>query len=495
MEQQNTRPVTFIKALVVMPSYALTQHTKIQQHVSLLMDAPNAARQEAIVAIRRSDLEQIFDVVPKEFYIMQDGILCYAYLKMDARAEDPERFGYLVRLNQEVVRLIFESDDTTLEEVFNQETNGINGCWLRMVALAEESRFREHGFDKFTTIISETEFEEMRVNAQYNRDLGWDDHTPWVEEEKKPMVSLAQVPLTTRANRVLVRNAMNTLVERAIKRSADHPEVELKTVEELAVQHGVHLAALNDLADIDQLPDAEYVEAMTKFKKAEVEKYHMEAVRDEKTTKPLNEWCLEMFGEEFETIGRREALAEIANPFDEHPQADEEDMGPAPAIFVVGFDGCIVEDQRPVVGPESPFAIGILQALQINGHAVIVLHDRVDEEGVSSMNSFLDAAGFKPDAFAVALTATGIRYHDVTCIAKDPTHPLLEEVANNFDTHGVLEFDYLFDSRTFLAPSVQISGGVGSPSTLYWGDFVSPLLAMGYLKEGQSEVSLVAAAQ
>lgn len=495
MEQQNSQPVTYIKALVVKPSYAVTQHTKIQQHVSLLMDAPGAARQECIVAIKRGDLRQIFDVVPKEFYVMQDGILTYVYLKQDVRDDEHECFGYLVRLNQEVVRLIFESDDTTAEEVFNQETNGISGCWMRMVALAEESRYRDHGFDKMTTIITEEEYENLRVQAQFNRDLGWDEHMPWADEEKKPTVSLAHVPLTSRANRILVRNALDTLMDRATKRSANHPEIELPTIEQLAEQHGVYLSALCDLAEIDALPDAEYVEAMVKFKKAEVTKYHMEAIRDEKTTKPLNEWVLEMFGEEFESFGRRELLAEIANPFDADGSGEQEDIeSPEPAIFVVGFDGCIVEDRRPVLGPESPFAISVLQALQANGHAVIILHDR-DNEELNTMDEFFASAGFLPNAFATAIGARGIRFSNLAKATQNGGHPLLDFEVNEMEEDHIVPIDYLIDNRSFLAPSVEISGGVNCPSTMYWGDFVSPLVAMGYLKEDQADVSLSATQQ
>lgn len=498
---QAEQPITYVIGHVTRPNYALTQHIKLQQHVSAIMDQPDARRHQAIVAIKRWDLDGLFDDVPKEFYLVKGEHIAYVYLRPETSTDDPTRFANLIRLSPKVVKIILDSDGTSFSEAFGNPDSSVDAADLRMTALMDPSVFADLGFQEYVTVTDLATYDKTPVTNRFVR-----DDQRWVAfervEEDKPML-LSGVHLMTRNNRNLVRQALSDLQERGavITPSADGGE-ETKTVESLEVlaeRHGVYLGALRDMEAYDKLPNEEYVVAMNRFKQAEVQKYHAEELAKDAALKPLHDWVMEAFGQPFETIGIQDALNEIGDPelsakfgFSVVSEADsgEHYDDAEPGVFVVAFDGCIVEDQRPIIGPESPYAVGTLRALQKTGNALIIYHNRATDDLFEEMVKYFFTVDIKPDAYVRHINADGFEVGGEFGLVypnPDAIHPLLDFG----DETGTKPFDYLFDVRQFGAPTVNISGTVGQSLTYYWPSAVEALSALGYIED--EEVAMASA--
>lgn len=474
----NNRPITYVKAQVIAPATGVSYHAKIQQHISFLIQEPDYRNKHALVAIRKDDLERLFpDGAPSQFYILGNGTINYVGLRAGYEREKEEAFGTIVALNQKVLESIFADNPEYLMEL--QET-GIARPWLRMTILMNSDDFvQNNALSERLTIIDHSSFLGQGIDMKYAPELnGWvsdEDDRPEEVVDVRPKIHLKDIPLKTRTNRILVRNAIRqhlTVLEDAYKASPHHAEGDqhLSFNDWMTQIQGVNMKIILDLEGIDNLPDEEYVQAFMTFKKAEAQAIHSQQLKDGKTQLHLFDWVKENFGVEFNDLGRDEALADLIG-IELEPEPDlaaDEDQS---AVFLITFDGTIVEDQFPAIGPASPFALDTIRALISNGHKVFIMSGRIAESR-QEMMKFLDHADCLPLGICEAMFADGQIHHE-------QVYFFVEEDKNSFE---VVEIDYLIDHRLFGIATVQISGNQ-APATVYWGDLVNSFHEYGYLTD------------
>lgn len=459
-------PVTFVDAQVVAPSVAVAQHATIQQHVGQILQEPGYDRKHVLAAFKTSDLKRLFgEVIPREFYIVNGNTL--SYVGMRQHADQDESFGTVIGMNQKVLDAIFADGKFSPANFIGEESDLPR---IRITLLVNERDFDASDLTPNVNKISKQEWNTIEPMQRFNADTGkWvrnDDPLP-EESKEPPKLHLKDIPLTTRANRRLVRDAIANAREQLEKMHQDSAS-QLSFDDWMVQAQAVNVHALNDLEKIDNLPDDEYVEAMVAFKKAEVQAYHSQEVKAGRTDLHLFDWTLKNFGEEFNDLGREAALKDIQGI--EHDEEADLDIGDEKAIFLVSFDGCVVENQYPSIGPESPFAMGILKALAANGHHVFILSNRANEE-YDAMLKFFEAHEFQPVGICPCMWADGrIQREDVKFIAEVNEEDFLDA-----------EIDYLIDFRQFGVPTVQVSGKAEADPTMYWGDMAQSLTDMGYL--------------
>lgn len=463
----NEFPIVYARATVVLPAHALSRHAALQQHVSVLIQQPDYRSRQALVAIREIDFQRLFpEQMPREFYVVNNGKLSYVAMK-ELQKGDQERFGTIIALDMSIVETIFTNFDAFLQGL---EVESEQLPLLRITVLTPPSTFDQHLMAERVTVMTKEEFDDTKVMHKFDESLrAWvsnDDPIP--EEAEKPRVHLKDIPLTTRGGRRLVRETIDkhrAQLEDLYQRSAS----QLSFEDWMEQAQGVNMKALKDLETIDNLPDDKYVEAIVAFKKAEVQAYHSQEVKDEKTDMHLFDWTKLHFKVEFNDLGRAEAEAELQG-MEIVPEADYAADADQPAVFLVTFDGTIVEDQRPSIGPESPYALGALKALVKNGHKVFIFSSRQHEDEQAMFQFFTDN-GFHPVGAVNEMEVDGQLYNEFV-------HFLNEEDKDSFE---FLEVDYLIDHRQFGVPTIQISSN--GPVTYYWADLVQRLLDYNYLSE------------
>lgn len=467
-------PVTYAKAQVFRPNSGIwTEHLKIQQHIGILAQEPDFSSKMATVVMPKRDLKRLFGLnVPREFYITANGLLTYVALKAETGLEGEERFGNAISLNAAVLAAIFADRN-------DYWVNEPNMPWLRMVILANEIELENLTIKERVVLIDAVEYSQTHPMAQWDSVMNsWQPNTDPIEEEPeqvKPKIHLKDIPLTNRDSRRLVRNTIiqhRDALEDAHVRSGSS----LSFDEWMVQNQQVNIIALQQLEGIDNLPDDEYVDAMVKFKQAEVTSYHNVAIQKGETDKHLFDWCLENFGEEFQHVGRKAAQMEIDalqnDPEIEDDQGEEE----VPAVFVVTFDGTIVEDQRPAkIGPESPYALATIKALLKNGHGVFVFTGRKGEER-DEMIEFFNGAEIKLSGIVSMLLPDDV-------MTKEETEAFDPKYEEALDSEEGLPIDYLIDHKQFGVSVVQISGKAIASPTYYWGELVDKLRNEGYLSD------------
>jgi hypothetical protein len=67
------------------------------------------------------------------------------------------------------------------------------------------------------------------------------------------------------------------------------------------------------------------------------------------------------------------------------------------ATFAIDFDGTIVEHEFPEIGPERPYAIKTMRALQKVGHKIIIWTCR-NGDSLDAMEQWFEKQKFIPDA-------------------------------------------------------------------------------------------------
>ena len=481
----NNSPITNAKVSVICPSTALNIHAAIQQIIPASQQG--IGRDSTIVVLQRADLARLFnDGTPvTSFYVLENGIVSYISLRND-KGDETELFANFIQLNQDLVDKVFAEKPTatstySLEHfIYDIEKEYEVLPTLRMRVLIPSETFPASPVAECVTVLDDNTWKQTNVMFKWDAaSIHWiGNDEPVKEIIEKKRLHLKDIPLNTRNGRRLVRNsieeALVTLTDLHMRSAS-----QLSFDEWMTQSQGVHMKALRDLEIIDSLSDEEYVEAMVTFKKAEAQAYHSQAIKNKSTDLHLFDWVLENFGQEFNDLGRKEAQAEIMDvpvSNDEVP-AEEGDEEFIPAVFLVSFDGCVVEDQLPIIGPESPFSIPTLKKLIQKGHQVIILTDRVGlphEELVDF---------FKRSEIAVlgsvnSMTANGIIFPGEISFFDEETRKAI--------TYTIM-VDYLIDHRQFAAPMVQISGRANHGSTLYWGDLVSQLVEENYLTEEDVE--------
>ena len=279
-------------------------------------------------------------------------------------------------------------------------------------------------------------------------------------------IHLAAIPLSDRNNRRLLRDILLQYKDE-LEAARIEFDPDLSMDDYLIKVKAVQLVELRQLETIDALPDDQYVDAMVEFKKTFVLDTHAKAVAAGKTTDTVYAFCLKYFHEEFSTVGRKDAEFEL-NPVSDTTIA-------MPSVFVVAFDGTVVEDQYPIIGAESPFAVATMRALQKNGHAVLIWHDR-DEVNYRDMMTFLKMGEFIPNGTVTNLPVAHLK------------------VANIVDQHELtlvegqveLPIDYIIHNCAFNSSRMAITGDECNVS-YYWGDMVTDMVDEGYLLEEDKE--------
>lgn len=471
-----TKPIIFAKSKVLRPARAVREHVKLQQHVSVLMMEPDYKDKHVLVAFRQFDLQRLFgDQSTKEFYLFNEGKLSYVGLSGNHETTE-EIFGRVVALNMTVVDAIF--GDGGFEHVINDLYSKVNAVpVLRMTVLSGMDAFVQNQLMDRLTVIDSSEYETTDVNLKFvDHSYGWEENKDAIPElVPRKRFHLKDVPLTTRAGRRMVRNSIEQNRETLEGlHQGSHSQL---TFDEWMVQaQGVNVEALKDLEKIDALPDEQYIEAMVTFKKAEAQAYHSQAIKDGKTDLHLFDWVKENFGEEFGNLGRQQAEAEVEG-IDVPQEAGDVEL--EPATFLVTFDGTVVEDQFPAIGPVSPFAIDVMKALVRNGHKLFVLSMRRLEDR-EAMLQFLSDSDVEVVGVVESMYADG-QLH------REQVHFVTPEDNEDFT---FVDVDYLIDHRQFGMATVQISGRVNGEPTLYWGDLAQQLVELGYITEEDIEEAL-----
>uniref|UniRef100_A0AAU7PGC1 Uncharacterized protein n=1 Tax=Burkholderia phage vB_BgluM-SURPRISE13 TaxID=3159457 RepID=A0AAU7PGC1_9VIRU len=468
-------PITYAKAQVFRPGTGLEQHSKIQQHVGVLAQEPDFKTKVATVVITKRDLNRLFgEDQPREFYLSANGFLTYVALKTETGLEGEERFATAIALNSTVLSLIFEGNDHVW-------VNDAHMPWVRFVVLANEIEIADLAIDERIVKITAEEYGQTHPMWCWNG-IEWSPNGNPVEADPapvKPKIHLRDIPLTNRANRRMVRNSIQQ--NREVLEDAHVKSGSSLSFDEWMVQNQqVNVVALQQLEGIDNLPDDEYVDAMVKFKQAEVTAYHNVAIQKGETDKHLFDYCVEHFGEEFQHVGRKDAQMEIdAQTVDPEIEDDSGEVD-EPAVFVVTFDGTIVENQRPSIGPESPFALETLKALKKNGHLVFIFSGRKDDER-QAMLDFMAASDFVPAGIVKLLLPDDVLTVEDTDRISQEWHPLIDKI----ELSEGLPIDYVIDHKQFAAPVVNITGK--GDATYFWGDLIDSLYGEGYLTEEDVE--------
>lgn len=464
-------PITYAKAQVFRPGFGLAEHSKIQQHVGVLAQEPDFKNKIATIVIRKADLKRLFgDEVPREFYLSANGVLTYVALKAETGMEGNDRFADAIALNATVLSAIFGGKDDIW-------VNEPNMPWLRFIVLANEIEIEALAINDRIVKIEKEEFLDTNVMFQWGGGHRWIAQEAPIEaepEQEKPKIHLKDIPLNNRSGRRMVRKAIEDHRE-TLEAAHVTSGSQLSFDEWMVENQKVNVIALQQLAGIDALPDDEYVDAMVKFKQAEVTGYYNVAKEKGQTDKHLFDWCVENFGEEFQHVGRKDAQAEIDMMAIDPEVEDDSGEVDEPAVFVVSFDGTIVENQRPTIGAESPFAIATLKALKKNGHAIFIFSGRKGDER-KAMLDFMAAADFTPHGIVKMLMPDDVITTEDTDVFQE-WHPLIDKA----EMAEGLPIDYVIDHKQFNAAFINITGK-GAP-TFFWGDLIDQLNREGYLTD------------
>lgn len=453
--------VSYSTALVSAPATEVDHHATATAYITeMLNPLPGMTKIDYHLAVfRLGDLAHVFPNIEKPSFYLTSNKMYLAIPSGDQSTEE-EAFYKLFHIPDDVV--------------FASTPHGSTFMRFKIIA-SEVSVAETPGFED---IVFNDE-EAYRID---NPTKTWDaEKKVWVPKvsSTEPLVdkvrlNMKDIPLNTRDGRRLVRNSIE-LHREALTNSFVRSGAQIPFDEWMTVNQGVNMNALQDLEKIDSLTDAEYVEAMVTFKKAEVQAYHAKAVKDGETDMHLFDWTQLKFGEPFHDIGRKEAMAEVHQLYiaEDVEQLDDEFIDPndSPATFMVSFDGTIVEDQFPSIGPATPYAMELLKMLIEKGHNVIILSDR-EGDLLNEMFDFL-----KNKVRFVASTkfypASGlVRPHDMVFLDED----------HRPDGDDSFEIDYLIDVRQFAAPTINISGH-DYPATLFWDTTISAMLSLGYIDE------------
>lgn len=478
----NQHPVVFANSAVLCPSIAFSSHTAILSYLNSIADSEGFAKLKALAVFRVVDIKRMFgDEVVQGFYLHSAAGLTYVSLRkqnvMDKASE--EYVGDLFVIPNQVTNSIVPGGLENILEEFAKEYHPDEVPVVRMKILAlgyEALEASNPDLVKRLNIVTYDVWKHKGFRIHFDFDLLHWVESPYVEGEEedeiveKKRINLKDIPLDNRNGRRLVRASMEKyreeLTNAFIKSGA-----QITFDEWMTVNQGVCVAVLNDLAKIDALPDNEYVTAMIAFKKGEVQAMHLQQLNDKKTELHLFDWTLQHFGVEFEELGRAEAEAEIVTIGEVNTDVPE-DEELEPAVFLVTFDGTIVEDHSPAVGPQTPFAIPVLKKLIEAGHQVIILTDRDNHDTRTPMLDFLKNVGVDVVGNVSYLPANGIIKGD-----------FMHHVQSNDNVGKEWLIDYTIDHRQFGAPMVQVSGSAEHPPTMLWTDVIAKLTQSGYLTE------------
>lgn len=480
-----TMPMLRSKVKVICPSMGLSAHVKVQQYISALTAEPNFHRDmTTICVVRRSDYGRLFgevkegashpDLPVKGFYVLDESTNIVSFVGVRAELDRDDLFVDIVALEQNVLAQLIGVDlKEWLSDIENENPDLPE---LRLVALMRVDAVDTSLIPGRITSLTEEEYNSTEVMFKWDADLlNWDHNTDdIVQPVQTKRLNMKDIPLTSRNGRRLVRNSVAqnlAILEDAYARGGS----QLSFDDWMVQNQGVNVYALRDLEGIDALPDSEYVAKMVKFKQAEATGYHNKALENKETELHLFDWVLQQFGVEFVDLGRKEAAAEILDTDVETGDTmNKEDEELPPAVFLITFDGTIVEDARPVIGPESPFALATIRKLIEKGHKVFILTDRTDDE-FADMKEFFDTACVEVLGAVDSMPASGKIYTDyITNMGEE----LLTED---------LPIDYLVDHRQYGITTVQISGRANGGSTYYWGDLLSRLHSDNYFTDADVE--------
>lgn len=471
---------TYAKVRVARPATALANHVKIQQHVAVVMQGPDARSHICLAAINKADMARLFVDIPKEFYVIFNGILSYVALKDNH--DENSVFASIIALNLETLEQIFNyppKEDGSYAD-FILDTTVENLPWLGLTVLASTEELNANVIGTRLAQIPKEEFETLRPMLKFNMATRtWVENNDPIEVPvERRTIHLKDIPLTNRANRRLVRNSLKEANSQLTKlweafNTDKSAQEQLSWRDWLVQAQAVNIYVLEELEAVDALPDDQYVEAMVTFKKAEVQAYHKTAITKGETDEHLFDWTVKNFGVEFNEVGRKEALEDIEGVNIESTPTDDSTEEYPYASFVITFDGTVVEDHAPAIGPESPFAIATMKTLKKNGHFIFIQTHREGDDLVAMLD-FLKQNDFVPHGHCDGIPSG-------ETLTRANSSLLEDNEALNLDL-GV-GIDYVIDHKQFGIATVQISNKTQCSPTLYWGDLVNTLNQYEYLSE------------
>lgn len=304
------------------------------------------------------------------------------------------------------------------------------------------------------------------------------------QTETPTKLYLKDVPLTTRGNRIYVRNTINEYRDRFeamftdfLSTGGEHTLDEagntLTFSQWMVKAQGVNVPVLDEMQAIDELPVDKYVDAVVAYKQAVARAHHAKLVEENRTLQDLDTWCQDVLKVPFADVGRAEALEEVSEWAD-----DDDDDGyvwernTKPRTVIVRAEGALFERGNAKHGIShfnqiSPYAIDLIRFLNNAGWNFFMLVD--DEESIDLIQDHLTFQGVQPRGYITFLRGNGI------VDKADILNPEQVELQSSYEVHHVL---------SDLIPSgnrIDISGmGV---LTYYWGDFVNQLMNDQYMNE------------
>lgn len=473
METQATQapaksPVTYAKAGVFAPAQGMAAHASIQQYVESVFASPVAKDLIAVVAINKADLKRLFGVeYVKEFYATSVTRLSYVAIMEEAMAGGEEVFARIVALESQVLNDIHDNP-----AFVDLAVRGIPHD-LPMTVLKSVEDFEKHNIRDCVVKIEREEFEKLSPQFFFDfENRAWiPNNEPVTKVVGRARLHLKDIPLNTRANRNLVRSSIEAN-DKALTDSWKAEGTPISFFDWMTTKQGVNMKFLQDMAKIDALPDDEYIAAFCAFQKAQAQIAHKKDLDAGLTEKHLFDWVKEHYGVEFNDLGKAQAELDIQGLTQEKQLDESADAEDAPGVFLITFDGTVVEDNYPLIGAESPYAMDTIRALLKNGHKVFILSQRVEsEDDFKALDEFFTSNGAQITGYVSALPANGV-LQDTSIVWKK------EE-----ETSGEVFIDYIVDHRQFGASKVQVSNRDDAGPTLYWGDMVSQLSDYGYLTE------------
>lgn len=473
METQTTQPtanapVTYAKVGVFAPAQGMEAHAAIQQYVESVFASPVAKDMIAVVAINKADISRLFGVVNvQEFYAVIEGRMSYVAIVEEGSGGGEECFARLVALESHVINEIHGNPafvDLACRNI---------GLDLPLTVLKSNADFEQHTVKDCVVKIEREEFENL--SPEYRFDF---ENNTWVPNNEpvnkvvgRARLHLKDIPLNTRANRNLVRSSLEAN-DKALTDKWKEDGTPISFFDWMTTNQGVNMKFLQDMAKIDALPDDQYIEAFCGFQKAQAQIAHKKDIDAGLTEKHLFDWVKEHYGVEFADLGKAQAELDIQGLTQEKALDESVDIDDAPGVFLVTFDGTIVEDHYPLIGADTPYALDAIRALLKNGHKVFILSHRIEnEEEFNALEEYFTTNGVEVTGFVAALPASG------NLLGSSIVWKNQEETADK------VFVDYIVDHRQFGTSKVQVSNRDDAVPTLYWGDMVSQLKDYGYLTE------------
>lgn len=481
----NNAPVVIGIVSILAPSAGMALHEQLQK-LTMTEEARNTKQ---LVALNEIDMKNAFgiDAVVDGFYTFIGTNLTYvdmAAMRHLYKSGEPEMFGIMFHLDYEAVKTLGMDP----AEMFRSFGKLPAACPLTV--LVPHADFANSPLRASVNDLSTEQFATTTPRTRYNFDtFDWEENDEVIDKAAAPRrMHLKDIPLNTRANRRMVRSSIEvnkqSLVDQWEKQKYDDGVVALSFEDWLTQSQGVNVQLLNSMVKIDSLPDSEYVAAFSGHQKVAVQALYKKDVEAGLTDLGLHAWVLKHYEVEFEDLGKEQALKDMEGIGDGPQEVGEVDADFGPAIFVVAFDGTVVENRFPEIGAVAPYALETIRALLDNDHHVLIYTKRAhDIVEMRKLKDFFEAQDIVPSGYVSSVMADGeISVSNVKFPNATFEDFLKEEVEGDY-----FDYQYLVSANQFAAPKMTLSTADNAGTIMYWGDLVGALYNYGYVNEDQMQ--------